>query len=1686
VSPRNETEELLAGIWREVLKVDRVGVTDNFFEIGGDSLRAMHLVTRIQSDLNAEVSLRDLFEYPTVSEIAERFTGSGGTGYESIERAEEKEYYHTSSAQRRMYILNQISGETKSYNMPGMFDVSGNLDRGRLEEAARGLIERHESLRTSFHVIDGEVMQKIHGGVAFNVEYCESSEEGVGDLFLEFIRPFDLSGAPLLRMMVVRTGEDSHVLCFDMHHIVSDGVSLGVLIRDFIGLYEGEELTPVRLRYKDFSEWQHRIFATEAFRKQEGYWLDRFSGDLPVLNLPLDHPRPSVQSFEGDRIGHSIAGELYEGLQRLVKETGSTLYMVLLSAFNVFLSRYSGQNDIVVGSPMAGRSHSDLQNIIGIFVNTMVLRSNPEGEKSFLEFLGEVKRSTLEALENQEYPFEELVERLSVSRDMSRNPLFDVMFTLENFGNPAFRLGGMSVVQRRFEYQIAKFDLTLTARQGAEAVEVEFEYNTSLFERSTAERMLDHYVEILKGVVSDASMRLDEIAILTEADRAVVARANTGQTEYPREECIHEWFERVAGLSGDSVAVLLGDESLRYGELNDRANQLAHHLRKRGVGADVPVGICLERSIEMIVAILGILKAGGAYVPLDPTNPGERLAYILNDVQTKILLTHSGLLNTFPDYEGERICLDSDWPEIGAGRRDNPVSEAGPDNLAYIIYTSGSTGQPKGSLMTHRNVTRLFDGTEGWYHFDDSDVWTMFHSYAFDVSVYEIWGALLYGGRLVVVPYWISRSPEEFYRLLIDQKVTVLSQTPSAFYPLIEVDGKHGGGVALSLRYVIFAGEALNFRNLAPWFERHGEDAPRLVNMYGITETTVHVTYYPVSRDDVYRNGSVIGMAIPDLQLHILDGRLHRVPVGVPGELCVSGAGLGRGYLNRPDLTAEKFVENPYLPGERMYRSGDLARWLPDGNIEYLGRIDHQVKIRGFRIELGEIESRLGEHPGIREVSIVVHEGVGGEKQLAACYVPDDGKPAVSELRSFLKERLPDYMVPAHFIELEEMPLTSNGKVDRRALLGLQPDRSGIGEYVSPRNETEELLAGIWREVLKVDRVGVTDNFFEIGGDSLRVITLVQKVRDEVERSLSLAEIYQHPTIEEIALVLEEKNEESQLDYGKLRFELENVLNDHEDVMKALVAVRLIEESGSEYMFVDAYIVLKQNGCDLTEKALYGYLQNRVPVKYLPHRIHRVRHLPSMDQSVVKMELSSDDKLPSIADRLNARNTVKLIRREVKRDLLGCHQLKSYKPAAAQYLFLKHIGTVLDSKNQIYMRIDGLDKDEIELILNQFMSRHAILRTIAGTDENGDVVFREIKVNGELPIPFVDFSDLDLDRLQTTVHYIGQELLRYPFQLSSWPLFRWVLVKEGIKSYRLIWIFSHLISDGSNLDILFRRFRRICELYFRGEKNDIPVERKTYYEYALEMRNQVERLEFSRYSGYLTKYSEILQHSKTVLKNKRDKSGKFNLQMLRIKQSEVRQIQEVVSDQGMHNILLAVFAKACAAWSGIERIPIGEIRHGRSYGVKSYFDVAGDLTDYAFMLPKASSEDSLAEVINSIQESLNLMDPHENNQWCIVERWIKEEGDFDKDIVSAPFVFNYQEAIKGGQKNNSPVMLLRLQSKIRSLPVEHIYRNLIMMQVVQNADDLVVYMISNGYKKSESKILFDMFSAELGKIREGI
>jgi amino acid adenylation domain-containing protein len=1143
VAPLTPTEEVLSDIWAQVLDIERVGIHDNFFDLGGHSILATQVVSRIREAFHVELPLRRLFEVPTVAGLAESIEVTHRAGQNvlapPILPVPRDGNRPLSFAQQRLWFLDQLMPGS-AYNSPGAFRIESAIDVALAERIVNEIVRRHEVLRTTFHSMAGEPFQVVAPVLTVPVVVVDLSnlsepkrEAEVRRLATEEAqRPFDLSQGPLLRVTLLRLGDHEHVFLVTMHHIISDGWSIGVFIREAVALYGAlsngapSPLAELPIQYTDFAVWQREWLQGEVLEGQLGYWRQQLA-DISVLQLPTDHPRPAVQTSRGKRQSVALPKALSEALKALSRQEGTTLFMTLLAAFKIFLHRYTGQDDLAVGTPIANRNRLEIDGLIGFFVNTLVLRTDLAGNPSFRELLRRVREVCLAAYARQDLPFERLVEELRLERDMSRNPLFQVMFVLENISLRAAELPGLTLSAIEADSETALFDLTLQIIDTKQGLTAAFVYNTDLFDAATIARMLGNFQTLLEAVVGDPDKRLSNLALLTKTERQqLLVQWNDTKTDYPQEVSVHELFEEQVERTPDAVAVVCEGEQLTYQELNRRSNQLAHHLRALGVGPEVAVGVCLERSLEMVIGLLAILKAGGVYVPLDPAYPTERLAFMLKDAQVPVLLTLERLVAGLPECEAGVICLDSGWGTIASESGENPINLTTPENLAYIIYTSGSTGQPKGVLVSHGSIADYCRTTQRYYELDASDRVLQFTSLSFDVSLEEILPTLIVGARLVVMgkDAW---GPAEFHRRISEFELTVIT-LPTPYWQEL---ARQWTGIPelvpnIQPRLFIVGGDTMLPDGLDLW-RRTPVNSVRLLNVYGPTEATIAATAWEFS-PRLCENRTLqripIGRPLANREIYILDNYGNPVPVGVCGELCIGGAGIARGYLNRPELTAEKFIPNPFSdePGTRLYKTGDLARYLPDGNIEFLGRVDHQVKIRGFRIELGEIESALGQYPAVREAIVLARQDVPGERRLVAYVVADqESRPTANDLHSFLKKKLPEHMVPALFVLLDGLPLMPSGKVDRRALPAPDRTRPELEKvFVAPRDDLELQLAQIWEEVLGVHPVGVRDNFFELGGHSLLAARLFASIENRLGKKLPLATVFQGATVEYLAGIL--------------------------------------------------------------------------------------------------------------------------------------------------------------------------------------------------------------------------------------------------------------------------------------------------------------------------------------------------------------------------------------------------------------------------------------------------------------------------------------------------------------------------------------------------------------------------------------
>jgi amino acid adenylation domain-containing protein/non-ribosomal peptide synthase protein (TIGR01720 family) len=1147
VAPRNPTEEKLASIWAELLGLDLIGVNDNFFYLGGHSLIVTQMLSRLREVFSVELSFRQIFENPTIGSIAQLIAQDNKQWQRlTIEPIPHEGLLPVSFAQERVYFIQQLAPENSAYQFQATMRFQGRLHVTVLQKCLDEIVQRHEIFRTTYRAVNGRLFQVIHPHqpISFTVidlhSFPESERETEAQKLVdaEVQKPLDITQLPLVKWVLLKLSDQEHLLIHIEHHMAHDGWSFNVFLGELVQFYQAfcagkpSPLTEPSLQFADFAHWQRQWVNTPEAQAQLAYWQQKLSGSSPLLELPLDRPRPTEQTYNGDCIRMELPIDLCESLRTLSRQEGATLFMTMLGAFLVMLHQYTGQDDISIGTAVANRRMHEIEKLIGMIVNNLVLRTDLSGNPTFRELLNRVRQVTLEAYANEDLPFDKVVEVLKPIRNLSHNPLFQVMFSFHDSAMPDLSFPDLDIsLHEPISNKSAKFDLDFLviprfeqsvqhgAKTGAKGITLVLEYNSDLFDTATIKQMLEEYQIILGCIVANPEQQVGKLPILTQYQKRLLVEWNQTYRNYTQTDCIHKLIESQAELTPDAVALYWDGQQLTYRELSDRANKIAHYLQSLGVKAETLVGLCVDRSLEMIVGLLGILKAGGAYVPLDPTYPQERLAEIFVDTQLGILLTQDRFQNKLRDYTGKIICLDRDWPLIAPHIIANPISDVQINHLAYIIYTSGSTGKPKGVMIEHRSLMNFVITAIDEYGINAGDKILQFASICFDTSIEEIFPCLCVGATLVLRTEEMLHSSDEFWRRCNQWQLSVLDLPTAYWHQLVAELTPEDRRIPESLRTVIIGGEEVQLEKVKHWHScvTHLSQSPQLFNSYGPTEATVVTT---LDRLTPTASSVSIGRPISNTQVYVLDRYLQPVPIGVPGELHIGGIGLARGYWQHPELTQEKFLENQiaYATCDRLYKTGDLARFRADGTLEYLGRVDDQVKIRGFRIELGEIETVLSQHPQVLQAVVIAREEIPQQKRLVAYVVPQDFQLTTDELRHFLKQKLPNYMIPAVFMLLEVLPMTPNQKVDYLALPTPEFYRSVEDKFIAPRTLTEEKLVAVWSEVLRIEKVSIHDNFFELGGDSILSIQVISRA-NQAGIQIAPKQLFKHQTIAELAAV---------------------------------------------------------------------------------------------------------------------------------------------------------------------------------------------------------------------------------------------------------------------------------------------------------------------------------------------------------------------------------------------------------------------------------------------------------------------------------------------------------------------------------------------------------------------------------------
>ena len=1442
----NPIQALIAETIASVLKRDRVGLDDNFFELGGHSLLATRAISRLQQIFNTEIPLRRLFEAPTVAKLESVIRQSVPCGDKPslapplIPRSSDVKNLPLSASQSQLWFLDRLEESSATYHIATVLVLEGTLKLPVLEGAIAALLDRHEVLRTTFPATQGMPYQAIqpHTPATLSILDAADLDSVRRQAQVELERPFDLATDAPIRFRLWRLNDQAHVLLIAMHHIVSDAWSMAILTRELSILYSTPEqdasslLPPLPIQYADYALWQQQWFASPGFAQQLSYWKGHLTGAPPLLELPSDRPRPSVQRFRGRQLAFTLESDLSQALRSLSRQSGVTLYMMLLAAFGVLLSRYSGQDDLVIGTPVANRIRAATEASIGFFVNTLALRLQLYDNPSFTQVLEQVRQVALDAYSYQEVPFERVVEALQPERSLSYTPIFQVLFDWqEQEQTESLDLSGLAIAPLALENTAAKFDLGLTMLETPTGLRGSWEYNIDLFERETIARMSGHFQTLLSAIALEPNSTIAQLPLLSATERQQLlvewsqlladdpGSSPAGDPDDTADDrniqplsCIHQLFEVQVQKTPDAVAVAFGTQTLTYRQLNRKANQLAHHLQDRGVGPETLVGLCVERSLDMVIGLLGILKAGGAYVPIDPTYPRDRITYILEDTQIALLLTQQTVLPRLSTLAIQCLCLDRDWPTIELASNENPTCQVKEHHLAYAIYTSGSTGKPKGVAIEHRSLTRFMQSAIATYDITPTDRILQFASISFDTAVEEIYLCLCSGATLVLRTEEMLASSAQFWQYCRDWQLTVLD-LPTAYWHLLAAELTSDTALPPSLRLVIIGGEAAlsaAWQQWQHWLKTQIHhppccQVPQLINTYGPTEATVVATLYcfpnPIesAADESATTSLVnipIGRPFGQAQIYVLDAHQHPVPIGVPGELYLGGTSIARGYLNQPDLTAERFIPNPFLnapltphpsPLTLLYKTGDRVRYRADGNLEYLGRVDDQVKLRGFRIELGEIEALLCQHPQVAQATVTVWERSPGNRLLVAYFTSAGEVPSSGELRDRVQSQLPRYMVPAAFVPLDVLPLTANGKVDRRALPAPDFDRVRETDFVAPRTPIEAQIAAIFGTVLGLEPVGIHDNFFSLGGHSLLATQVIARLRDALQVEIPLAHLFEAPTVAELVAIMERDRAtaETQLTLKPVAREAgESPSFPLSLAQNRLWFIHQLAAEGGNYTIPLALQLQGSLDAIALEQALLEIVQR--------HEILRTR-FPWLDATVYTQlsdgqEISNDPpKSPFIRGTLSPVPPF-------SRGARGDRDRISRQSETSVYTVGIDDGVQSHAQSQPVQRVDPPEK---------------------------------------IKLAIVDLQPVDVDEQANTVQQYLTQIGTMDFDLERGPVFQMQLLKLSPDSHVLLLAMHHIVGDGWSVGILSQELSTLYTAFAKGEPSPLSPLPIQYSDYAV-------------------------------------------------------------------------------------------------------------------------------------------------------------------------------------------------------------------------------------------------------------
>ncbi|WDV47446.1 amino acid adenylation domain-containing protein [Clostridiaceae bacterium M8S5] len=1573
-SPRDNIEIIMQSIWQELLDINKIGINDNFFEIGGHSLKATLLINKISKELKVDVPLEVVFSNPTIKEITEYIKKNAKGIYSPIQRVSEREYYPLSSSQMRMFILNDLERSNTNYNIPMALTIEGNIDKELVKNSFIKLISRHESLRTSFKMIDNTPVQVISKYVDFELEYAKSDFNEIKDIINQYIRPFDISKAPLFRAMLIEVKEDEHVLVIDMHHIVSDGMSISILLAEFAQLYNKMELKPIKTQYKDFAIWQKSRLKSYKLKIQENYWKEVLKKPIPVLNMMTDYQRPAMQSFEGDCIDFRIDNELKQQLYDIAIDNNCTLYMVLLASYNVLLYKYSSQEDIIVGSPIAGRVHEDIQKTVGTFVNTLIMRNAPKGSKTFTEFLREVKESSIGAFKNQDYQFEELVKKLDLSRDTSRNPIFDTMFILQNMDRVKMELDSLKVDNFNIDDNTSRLDMILTAMEDSNGITFNIEYCVKLFKKETIDRLSNHFVNILKSIVEEPNLLLANIDIISKKEETkLIDEFNSTFVKHEDIINMKQLFENQAMKTPNSIALVYKDSKITYSQLNERANKIANDLITKGVGKDRLVGVLLDRSLEMVIAIVGVLKSGGAYLPIDINYPDNRISYILKDSNTNILISTKELMKSINlnNYDGEIIDIN-----IIDGNTQNPDIKIAPNALAYTIYTSGSTGKPKGVMIEHRNFYNFNNAITKHIDFSSGKSIGLLTTVSFDLSIFEMLIPLINGVKVVIASNKEQKNPYLIKDMIIRNNIDMLSATPARLRAIIEID--RDLEFTNKLREIMIGGDSFP-SDLLDTLQRKTDAS--IYNLYGPTESTVWATVKNLSED----THITIGRPLNNIQIYILDSDLRLVPIGVAGEICIAGDSLGRGYHNNKTLTDTKFVANHINNKGRLYKSGDLGRWLPNGEIEFLGRVDNQVKIRGYRIEISEIENQILSYNDVKDVVVIENTDISYEKYLCGYIVKSNDDMSIADIREYLSDYMPEYMIPSYFVFLDSLPLSPNGKIDRKLL----PDpiaRYKSSLYEKPENKEQEMLVSVFKEVLGIDNIGINDNFFEMGGQSLKAIQISSLLK-KANINTNISDIFKYQTIKKLSQAL---------DFGSAKAKLSDETEIENKILQQInLKCKYVYKNVEEDIY-KLLVVERSNHKDI--QTLNKFISDEVHASSQPHYIVEVDDLSSVNKrKLLNLKKGNEIKYyyevkDEILKKLDAYEA-NILRNRIK---------QTYIISSVQRAFL--------ASKAIYTGIAILLKEYVDIsLLNEsilkVINKHSLLRS-ALKQKNDRHIWDEREDIIDIQVPFIDLSIYEGMTRTNILKNIISDFYYGKYNNQGNILYRILVIKENNKLYHIRVALHHSIFDEMSGQVIEKDILDYYRKLINGDK--ILDSHKNYNDYIKQInRGPINITEEDIIEKYrLDEFSKVNRSITNLIGKNKLKSFLIDFDM--------RHADITDNTQKMFELSVILLEELGRRYFNTDTLPMLMFYYGRNYQEQNYYDYVGAFVDFIPLLIDFNT--IKYDIYSYIEDMINTSLEHNINFVTLsLDEKFKQSYSNIRQLVnpyeSIPLMFNYHGSV---------------------------------------------------------------------------